>query len=230
VNTYSWLFFDADGTLFDFELAEKLALSEILLELGQPLTNETHQNYQRINKDLWAAFEQGKVTQAEIKTQRFEKWLNAIGLSADIEKVSRSYLKHLSEQGPLLEHALDIVQTLSKNYQMLLLTNGLKEVQRPRFNASLLSPYFKDIIVSGEVGFAKPDPRIFDAAFQSIGSPDKTKVLMIGDSLSADIVGGSNYGLDTCWYNPNGATSSPEVEVSTITHTIHDLRQLLEIL
>jgi 2-haloacid dehalogenase len=222
---YSWLFFDADGTLFDFELAEKLALSEVLLDLGQPLTEAAHHSYQRINKELWTAFEEGKVSQAEIKTQRFEKWLGHLNISADVEGVSRNYLKHLSGQGPLLEHALDIIQTLSKNYKMLLLTNGLKEVQRPRFNASPLKPYFQDIIVSGEVGFAKPDPRIFEAAFEAAGQPDKSKVLMIGDSLSADIQGGIAYGLDTCWYTPNGAGSS-----LNITHTIHDLRQLLEIL
>jgi 2-haloacid dehalogenase len=222
---YSWLFFDADGTLFDFDLAEKLALSSVLFDLGQPLSDEAHQNYQRINKELWLAFEEGKVTQAEIKTQRFERWLESLNIHADIEKVSRDYLLYLSQQGPLLENALEIIQTLSKQYKMLLLTNGLKEVQRPRFNASVLEPYITDIIVSGEVGFAKPDPRIFEAAFKTIGNPSKNEVLMIGDSLSADIQGGINYGLDTCWYNPVKVGSS-----LPITHTIHDLRQLLEIL
>jgi 2-haloacid dehalogenase len=222
---YTWLFFDADGTLFDFELAEKLALSSVLLDLGQPLSDETHQNYQRINQELWLAFEEGKVTQAEIKMKRFERWLESLHIQADVEKVSRDYLLYLSQQGPLFENALEIIQALSRKYKMLLLTNGLKEVQRPRFNASVLKPYMQDIIVSGEVGFAKPDPRIFDAAFSVAGNPNKNEVLMIGDSLSADIQGGINYGLDTCWYNPmKGGSSLP------ITYTIHDLRQLLEIL
>jgi 2-haloacid dehalogenase len=222
---YSWLFFDADGTLFDFDLGEKLALDLVLKDLGQPFTEQAHQEYQRVNKALWLAFEQGKVTQAEIKTKRFESWLALLGIQANVEQVSSDYLTYLSQQGVLLEHALDIIQELSKNYRMLLLTNGLKEVQRPRFNASPLRPYLSGIIVSGEVGFAKPDPRIFDAAFAAIGNLEKREVLMIGDSLSADIQGGIAYGLDTCWYNPNGATSS-----LPITHTIHDLRQLLEIL
>lgn len=98
MTTYSWLFFDADGTLFDFELAEKLALSEVLLELGQPLTDDAHQSYQRINKELWLAFEEGKVTQTEIKTQRFERWLESLDISADVEGISQNYLKHLSAQ------------------------------------------------------------------------------------------------------------------------------------
>jgi 2-haloacid dehalogenase len=223
--SYSWLLFDADGTLFDFDLGEKLALRAILRDLGNPFTEQAHQDYQRINKELWAAFEQGNVTQAEIKTKRFARWLETLNLQTDVDKVSRDYLTYLSQQGVLLGHALELIQTLSKNYQMLLLTNGLQEVQRPRFNASLLKPYFAEIVVSGEVGFAKPDPRIFDAAFDLMNKPSKNAVLMIGDSLSADIQGGLNYGLDTCWYNPNGASSS-----LPITHTIADLRELLRIL
>jgi 2-haloacid dehalogenase len=222
---YSWLFFDADGTLFDFDLGEKLALEHLLGDLGQPFTQQAYQDYQHVNKALWIAFEQGHITQAEIKIKRFETWLALLNIEADVEKVSGDYLTYLSQQGVLLGHALELVQELSKKYQMLLLTNGLQEVQRPRFNASPLKPYFRDIIVSGEVGYAKPDPRIFDAAFAAIGNPTKRGVLMIGDSLSADIQGGLNYGLDTCWYNPNKLDSS-----LTITHTIHDLRDLLEIL
>ncbi len=222
---YSWLLFDADGTLFDFDLAEKLALAALLQDLGQPFSDEAHQGYQRINKELWLAFELGKVTQAEIKTRRFETWLESLNVTADIENVSRDYLRYLSQQGPLLDYALETIQALSKKYQMLLLTNGLKEVQRPRFNASVLKPYITDIVVSGEIGFAKPDPRIFEAAFKIMGHPNKRNVLMIGDSLSADIGGGIAYDLDTCWYNPARASSS-----LAITHTIHDLRHLLEIL
>jgi 2-haloacid dehalogenase len=222
---YSWLLFDADGTLFDFDLGEKLALGAVLNDLGQPFTEQAYQGYQRINKELWLSFERGTVTQAEIKIKRFEGWLETLNIQRDVDKVSRDYLTYLSQQGVLLEHALELIQTLSKNHQMLLLTNGLQEVQRPRFNASLLKPYFAEIVVSGEVGFAKPDPRIFDAAFDIMNHPSKNEVLMIGDSLSADIQGGLNYGLDTCWYNPNGASSS-----LPITHTISDLRELLRIL
>jgi 2-haloacid dehalogenase len=222
---YSWLLFDADGTLFDFDLAEKLALSSVLVDLGHALDDDAHQSYERINKELWLAFEQGKVTQAEIKTQRFERWLESLNIQADVEKVSHDYLVYLSQQGPLLENVFGIIQALAKKYNMLIITNGLKEVQRPRFNASILKPYIKDIIVSGEVGHAKPEAGIFDAAFEIMDNPTKHEVLMIGDSLSADIQGGINYGLETCWYNPSKASSS-----LPITHTIHDLRQLLEIL
>jgi 2-haloacid dehalogenase len=225
--SYSWLLFDADGTLFDFDLAEKLALSSILQDLGQPFSEDAYQRYQGINRELWLDFEQGRVTQAEIKTKRFERWLESLTIQANVETVSLSYLTYLSQQGPLLEHALELVQKLSKKYQLLIITNGLKEVQRPRFDASILRPYFRDIVVSGEVGHAKPAAGIFDAAFEIMGNPSRNEVLMIGDSLSADIAGGIRYGLDTCWYNPRSGQAS---EGLLTTHTVHNLRQLLDIL
>ncbi|MGL4610301.1 MAG: YjjG family noncanonical pyrimidine nucleotidase [Trueperaceae bacterium] len=221
---YSWLFFDADGTLFDFDLAEKLALTEVIETLGQPLSNRAYQNYQSINKALWLAFERGEITQAEIKLQRFERWLETLNISVNAEEVSQHYVQTLSQQGPLLEHALEVVKTLSQHYKILLLTNGLKEVQRPRLEASSLHPYIQKIVVSGEIGFAKPDPRIFETAFRESGQPHKQTVLMIGDSFSADISGGHAYGLDTCWYAPTGERSDLP------TYTIHDLRQLLNLL
>jgi 2-haloacid dehalogenase len=88
-----------------------------------------------------------------------------------------------------------------------------------------LRPYFAEIIVSGEVGVAKPDTGIFDIAFEKMGNPGKEEVLMIGDSLSADMQGGLNYGIDTCWYNPQKANTDLPV-----SHTIYNLSELYDIL
>jgi 2-haloacid dehalogenase len=222
---YSWLLFDADGTLFDFELAEKLALQSVLEHLHQPFTEDAYNGYKRINKHLWENFEKGQIKQSEIKTQRFEKWLETLNIQANVEEVSQYYVHQLATQGPLLDGALELIQNLALKYKMLIITNGLKEVQRPRFDASILKPYFEDIIVSGEVGVAKPDAGIFDIAFEKMGRPDRTEVLIIGDSLSADMQGGLNYGIDTCWFTPEKAVTD-----LPITFTIHDLKQLQSIL
>ena len=216
--TYSWLLFDADGTLFDFDLAEKLALQSVLGHLEQSFNDHAYSSYKAINKQLWQAFEKGQIKQSEIKTQRFEKWLEVLNINADIEEVSTYYVSQLATQGPLLEGALELIQELSTRYKMLIMTNGLKEVQRPRFDASILRPYFAEIIVSGEVGVAKPETGIFDIAFEKMGKPDKNEVLIIGDSLSADMQGGLKYGIDTCWFNPQKAKTNLPV-----TYTIYNL-------
>jgi FMN phosphatase YigB (HAD superfamily) len=109
----------------------------------------------------------------------------------------------------------------------MLITNGLKEVQRPRLARSAISGYFADIVISEEVGAAKPDARIFDAAFQRMGHPRKADVLMVGDSMSSDIRGGKAYGIDTCWFNP--ASKLRELDVDS-RYEIADLCELVDLL
>ena len=167
--SYSWLLFDADGTLFDFDLSEKLALQAVLESIRQRFSDHAYTSYKTINRQLWQAFEKGQIKQSDIKTQRFAKWLEALDIKADVEEVSQYYVAQLAMQGPLLEGALELIQNLSEHYKMLIITNGLKEVQRPRFDASVLRPYFAEIIVSGEVGVAKPETGIFEAAFYKMG-------------------------------------------------------------
>ena len=83
------------------------------------------------------------------------------------------------------------------------------------------------MVISGEIGLAKPDPAIFDHAFKRIGGPPKETVLMIGDNLGSDILGGSNYGLDTCWFNPTGTPNGHGVEP---TYEIRELDEILDLL
>lgn len=222
---YTWLLFDADGTLFDFDKAEEQALELVLTDLKYPVSDAAKQTYKRINKELWHAFELGRVTQGEIKVRRFQLWLEQLGLEHDAEATGHNYVQHLSEQTDLLPGAQELVEMLADRYRMVIVTNGLKEVQRPRMQKSSLSPFFEDVIISGELGVAKPDPRFFDAAFARMGQPSREHVLMVGDSLSADMQGGLQYGLDTCWCNfRNEKTELP------VTHTVTQLEQLADLL
>jgi 2-haloacid dehalogenase len=97
----------------------------------------------------------------------------------------------------------------------------------PRFAASSIRDCFAEIVISGEIGLAKPDPAIFEYAFERIDRPAKERVLMIGDNLGSDILGGANYGLDTCWFNPAGTPNGHGVEP---TYEIRELREVLEII
>ena len=134
-------------------------------------------------------------------------------------------LDQLAQQAHLIEGAAELIQTLNGRYHLALITNGLADVQYPRLARSGLESYFSAVVVSDEVGVAKPNPGIFDVAFERMNQPAKNEVLIIGDSLSSDITGGITYGIDTCWYNPNGQSSD-----LPITHKIKTLHQLNEIL
>ena len=223
---YTWLLFDADGTLFDFDRAEAAALEHTFADLNLGFASDTLATYKELNEALWKAFERGEVSQATIKTKRFADLLAAVKLEADVAAMSQHYTRHLANGQYLLEEALETVQALAEKCRMMIITNGLQEVQRPRFSSSVLMPYFQDLLVSGELGVAKPAPEIFDIAFERMGQPAKTEVLMIGDSLSSDIQGGVNYGIDTCWFNPS-AKANPRA--LPIRHEISQLGELLTI-
>lgn len=226
-KTYQWLLFDADGTLFDFAQAESQALSTTLASFGLQIQPHHFQIYHAINRRVWQAFERGEITAATLRQQRSADFIAAIGLDVSVQQFTQTYLHRLGQQTMLLDGAEQVIQALSPAYALMLITNGLKEVQRARWAASSLRPYFSDIVISDEVGVAKPDPRIFDVAFTQMDNPPRSQVLMIGDSLSSDILGGVQYGLDTCWLNRQ---EKPAPDHLPIRYEIHQLRELLEIL
>jgi 2-haloacid dehalogenase len=201
---YKWVLFDADNTLFDYDAAELGALSRTFEELGRPLTREHHETYREINHQNWLAFERGEITQALLRTRRFEQFLAAMAMDEEPARVSGRYLFHLGNRTDLMDGAAEVVEGLYGRAGLVIVTNGLKDVQRARIRQSEIGRFFHDVVISEEVGFAKPDGRIFDVAFAGMGRPEKGEVLMVGDSLTSDMAGGLDYGIDTCWFNPWG--------------------------
>lgn len=223
---YTWLIFDADNTLFDFDRAQVVALEQTFTTLGYRFESEHHALYESINAELWHAFERGELPQHAIKEGRFERLNEQTGWNFDVAKTSKSYLQNLAQGKFLLPGALDLVETLSHTHKLIIMTNGLKEVQRSRFETSPVSAYVQDILVSDELGVAKPNAGIYDIAFERMGLPNHKDVLMIGDSLNSDIRGGKNYGIDTCWFNPQGKANRSGLEPS---YEIDLLSKLLDI-
>ncbi len=222
--TYPWLLFDADGTLFDYDAGEKAALSATFREFGEDMRSEDLETYREINAEMWRRFELGTMTQERIKIERFEHFLKAIDSSSNPSLFSKKYMNNLSLQTALIDDALATVGRLAKSSQLLLITNGLSDIQRPRIAASPLNAYFAAIVISEEVGSAKPDSRIFDMAFSKMNHPGKGDVLMIGDSLTSDIAGGAAFGIDTCWFNPDQtegpAGNPPTFEITSLPELI----------
>lgn len=220
---YSWLLVDADGTLFDYERAEATALAQAFADNGLPYTPRWLKVYNELNQEMWLAFERGEVSVEELRVERFRRLFHALGLECAARPFSERYLARLGERADLIDGAEELLRRLYKQVGMVLITNGLQTVQRSRLAHSTLSPYLTDVVISEEVGAAKPDPRIFDAAFEKMGCPARQEVLIVGDSLTSDIQGGNRYGIDTCWYNPHHLPRSPEIEV------VYEIRALEEL-
>ncbi len=224
---YKWLLFDADGTLFDYDEAEQQAFTKTIQEFGIPYEDRFLDAYHRINGAIWLARERGKITVERLKIKRFELLFEAEKLKGDPRRFSERYLENLAGEAALLDYAEETIFTLARHYNLALVTNGLKEVQRKRLKKSKLDRYFDEVIISDEIGASKPDNKFFETTFTKIGSPAKTEVLIIGDSLTSDIQGANNYGIDACWLNPERHMRMRGV---TIKYEIESLLELVEIL
>ena len=224
---YRVLLFDLDGTLFDYNKAEVEALRATCLQHGIQYKQAVLDAYTTINDRIWKEYEQGSITQDELKVKRFALLAEAIGVSLDAQKFSSMYLENMANQNQLIDGAEEIISLLLNRFQLVLITNGLARTQRLRIEKSALAPFFKHIIISEEVGYSKPDSKIFDITFQQINNPSREEVLLIGDSLTSDVTGGNNYGIDTCWFNRFGKQNDIEV---IPTYEIRHLSELLNIL
>lgn len=220
---YQWLFFDADGTLFDFEKSQGIALEQVFLHHNLPYDVSHLAAFRRINADLWHALERRQVTPEVLKVRRFERLLTAVGAEHAPESFGEVYLEYLGACPELMDGAVELLRALHGRYQMAILTNGLKAVQRSRLARSAIRHYVSDMIVSEEIGFAKPAAEYFDVAFARAGNPARREVLMIGDSWNSDIQGAAQYGIDACWYNPG---RQPRPSNLRITHEIAALEEL----
>ncbi len=195
---------DADETIFDFKKAEAHSFKLMLEKFNVEYTDERLARYSAINLSLWKALERGEVTRERLKTLRFEQFFDEIGVKdIDVVAVNDCYLTNLSNSTFLIEGAKEFVKDLSKYCEIYLATNGLTKAQTGRFSQSAIKDYIDGVFISEQIGFAKPDKAYFDFIFKEIGVKDKSRVIIVGDSLTSDMQGGKNVGITTCLYNPN---------------------------
>ncbi len=224
--TYSVFLLDLDHTLLDSDSSEALAFEQTLLAAGVPNPEDHIATYRTINLDLWAAVERGEILPQQVKTRRFERLAMQQHFDVDAAQMAENYVSGLGSNGDLYAGARDVLQHLSEQASLALITNGLSEVQRARIERLEIEQYFDAITISAEVETAKPGTKIYDLTFEALGNPQKSASLMVGDSLSSDIQGGTNYAIDTCWYNPKDKSKKPTDQV---THEIRDLSELLSL-
>jgi 2-haloacid dehalogenase len=217
---YTHLLFDLDHTLLDSHESERLAYAHTMatIELHDP---DAHfERYVSINQEMWTAVEAGDLQPDEVRHLRFERFIAEVAIDADPHAMADAFVFGLGRFGELYDGAREVLDSLAGLATLAMVTNGLSEVQRARIERLGLGPYFHTVIISSEVGVTKPRPEIFGLAFDGLGRPDPTTALMIGDSLTSDIAGGRNYGIDTCWYNPRQQRRDAD---EVVTHEVADL-------
>lgn len=213
-----FLFLDLDDTILDFQKAERLALAKTLESFGLPPTDTVLARYHEINREHWERLERKELTRQQVLVGRFAALFAEMGLSAQAEQVARTYEENLSQGHYFLPGAEEALKSLSKKYKLYLASNGTARVQAGRLKSAGIIPYFQEIFVSEEMGYNKPDPAYFDACFARIPGFRKDRAMMVGDSLTSDILGGIQAGIATCWVNPHHKTGSirPDYEIESI--------------
>ncbi|HEY9594849.1 MAG TPA: YjjG family noncanonical pyrimidine nucleotidase [Spirochaetia bacterium] len=205
IKHYRGFLLDADNTLFDYDSAEKEAFQETLQEAAPHIpVSRALDAYRPINAGWWRRFEAGETSLDALKIGRFADLLAAIGATADAAITSRTYLERLSCKARFLPHARETLALLGRHGPLGLVTNGISLVQRGRLAAAGIDGLFAAVLISEEVGMAKPDPRFFEAACAAIGR-EPSEVLCIGDNPRADVEGALSAGIDACWLNPSGS-------------------------
>ena len=217
---YYCILFDADNTLLDFDAAENKALAETLVEYGIEPDAGTVQTYRDINSELWRQLEKGQIRRDKLMGERFTRFLKAIDAAGDGVEMNRCYLDHLSSHPDLMSPSVpDVLGELSEVATLAIVTNGFERVQRRRVAESGIGAYLEDVFISEKLDSEKPSRRIFDSALRALGVENREHVLVVGDSLTSDIQGGVNAGLDTCWFNPgnleNKSGITPKYTVSS---------------
>ncbi len=220
---YQWILFDADETLFHFDAFKGLRL--MFSRFGVDFTEHDYKQYQAVNVPLWVDYQNGDITALQLQNIRFENW--AKQLKTSTQKLNSAFLVAMADICTLLPGATELIHSLSEKVNMGIITNGFTELQKIRLARTGLDSYFSPLIISEQVGVAKPHPDIFEHAFNKMGNPSREQVLMVGDNLHSDILGGLNAGIDTCWLNVHGKERPDEITPHFQVSSLSELKTIL---
>lgn len=200
---YDLFLFDLDDTLLDFKKSEQLSFFLALQNLGlKNGLDALFVQYQAENRALWKLYEQNLTTKDYLKVERFRKIFKANGIEIDPELASNRYLETLPDTVVLMDHAVEICQWLTQFGELGIITNGIQHVQHQRIKNSKIAPYISFVSVSDECGHAKPDVRFFEFTVGRAKKFSKASTVIVGDRIEADVEGALNFGIDSCWFNP----------------------------
>ncbi|MFM8433587.1 MAG: YjjG family noncanonical pyrimidine nucleotidase [Bacteroidota bacterium] len=231
MNGIRHIFFDLDNTIWDFEKSSHATLSELfekyeLTSLGVKSFEQFHTAYKHRNELLWEEYRLGKIDKATLRDKRFAFTFWDMGLDPETapEGLADDYVSIGPRRSHLFPHAHETLTYLQKKYDLHIITNGFLEAQTIKMEAADLNKYFKEIIISEQTGYKKPDIRIFRYSMEKAVAYEE-ECLMIGDGLEVDVIGAQKAGWKAIYFNPKGLVhdASPEAEI----RSLEELTELL---
>ena len=218
--------FDADDTLFDFQKSEDFSFRKTFLDCGLSYGMDIKRRYDDINGALWDEYNRGAIAKEYLEVTRFQRLFGAFGITRDPDQFNEIYLTNLAENSFLLVGVEEVCRALYQECRLAIVTNAVSRVAHRKIEKSSLGQYISDVFVSDDIGVQKPMPEFFDHVVSRLRNYDKSRMIVVGDSLTSDIQGGANSGLATCWFNPLKKPNSTPI---TPTYEIRMLAELLPI-
>jgi len=225
-----FVFLDLDNTLLDFGACERGALEQSLAHFGVAMTDDMYARYSAINDSKWKQLERGEIDRKTLQLSRFSDFFVEFSLSLSPNAFNTAYLDALGQQAYCFDGAKALLEQLHADYRLFLATNGVERVQLSRLERASLAPYFEAVFNSERIGVQKPEKAFFDACFAQIEGFDPRKAVLVGDSLSSDILGANQAGIASCWYNPAGLPLTGEARPDSIVSSLEQIPAALTVL
>lgn len=227
---YDIILWDVDGTLLDFLASEKWALKEAFRSFGMEIDDETVSVYSAINDSFWKRLEKQEITKEEVLIGRFKSLFEVMHITdIEVAEFQKKYQRNLGSVYFYMEDSLSLCKKLKEEgFLQYIITNGVEWTQRNKLHLAGFDEVMDDIFISEVIGYNKPDVRFFDGCFEHIAKEiDKKRVLVVGDSMTSDMKGAQNAGLDSCLYAPSKEKAG---NAEKVTYRISSLWEIEEII
>lgn len=222
ITTILW---DVDGTLLDFDAAERAAIRALFQKYGLgECTDAMLKRYSEINDGFWERLERGEITKQEVLLGRFTQFFGEYGIDASIAAAfNADYQLKLGDTIVYRDDSFEIVRSLRGKVRQYVVSNGTVAAQTKKLQRSGFDKLMDGVFLSEQLGVEKPNVGFFERVFAAIRPANLSEIMIVGDSLTSDIQGGMNAGIKTCWYNPE---KKPVPEGYRLDHVISDLHEL----
>lgn len=228
MGDFTTILWDVDNTLLDFDYSCRASLRQCFRSIGKVITDEMIACYTEINDAYWKRLERGEVTKEQLLNGRFVDFFAEYGLNdINVEHFRKEYQVNLGNIYSFKDDSLTICKSLQTKYKQYVVTNGVSSTQRSKLGLSGFAEVMDGLFISEEIGAPKPEKAFFEYCLEHVQEKDKSKILLVGDSLTSDIKGANSVGIKTCWYNPKELNRP---EGYSIDYEIVDLHQIYDVL
>ncbi|WMC92687.1 YjjG family noncanonical pyrimidine nucleotidase [Kineothrix sp. MB12-C1] len=228
MGTFKIILWDVDQTLLDFKKSESYAVAHCFEQFGLTATEEIIELYSGINESFWKRIEKGEIAKKDALIERFCTLFDKVGIkNINPEVFQEKYADALGSVYYFQDDSYELLKSLKGRYRQYLVTNGISYTQRKKLGLSGFDQLVEDIFVSEEIGVPKPQKEYFDYCFSRIPDFRLEQTIIVGDSLSSDMLGGNQAGITTCWYNPNGFKNNSDIKIDYEIRNLQEIKTIL---